>query len=67
MTAERLLTFNEVMERYKFTVHGLRWLMRTRQIEGMVRIGKRRIFFNPTELDDWVKKNRIPGANGDGK
>ena len=56
---ERLLDKQTVLERYHLGRWSLEWLIRTRQIGGMVRIGKRRIMFDPTELEKWVEKNRI--------
>lgn len=50
MREEKLLTFNEVVDRYKFRPDSLRWLIRTRQIP-IVRIGKKRIYFDPDELE----------------
>ena len=62
MSEEKLLTFQEVVERYKFKPGGLRWLMRTGGIDGMVRIGKGRgrIYFDPIDLERWkeMHKNR---------
>ena len=54
---DKLLDKKTVLERYHFTRWGLEWLIRTRQIKGLVRVGKRRIFFDPTRLDEWVQKN----------
>jgi len=59
MKEEKLLTFDDVIERYKFKVHGLRWLIRTRQIP-IVKIGKKRIYFDPEQLEDWKKKQSLP-------
>ena len=56
---EKLLDKRTVLERYHFTKWTLEWLIRTRQIGGMVRVGKRRIFFDPVLLDEWIGENKI--------
>jgi len=38
--------------------HGLRWLIRTRGIDGMVRIGSK-IYFDPNDVIEWIEKNKI--------
>ena len=58
-----LIDFNEVKKKFSFSENTLRWLIRTRQIPGMVRVGQRRIFFNAQELEDWIEKNKIPVQN----
>lgn len=63
MTQERLLNFNDVVVRYKFSPHSLRWLIRTRQIP-IVRIGKKRIYFDPEDLGRWISKGKVPVQNG---
>ena len=57
--SEKLLDKETVMQRYHLSRWTLEWLCRTRQIEGMVRVGKRRIFLDPAKLDEWVEKNKI--------
>jgi hypothetical protein len=61
---KRLLDFNEVVKRYSFKPWGLRWLMRTRAIDGMVRVGngRGRIYFDPIVLEQWIKRHTIPTA-----
>jgi hypothetical protein len=61
---EKLLDKKTVLERYHLTKWSLEWLIRTRQIPGMVRIGKRKIFFDPRHLESWIEKNWIAMANG---
>jgi len=60
MCIEKLITFNEVLERYKFKKWGLRHLMRNRAIP-LVKIGtgRGRIYFDPKDLDDWINQNKI--------
>ena len=62
MSEERLLTFEDVVEQYHFKPHGLRWLIRTRQIP-IVRIGKKRIYFDPDDLSKWVHERKVPVRN----
>jgi hypothetical protein len=61
---EKLLDKKTVLAEYHLTRWSLEWLIRTRQIEGMVRVGKRKIMFDPQKLESWVSKNRIEIANG---
>lgn len=63
MEAPKLLNFDAVVRLYGFTPNQLRWLIRTRSIEGLVRIGQRRLFFDPVVLDGWIEKNRIKSRN----
>jgi len=60
MSVEKLLTFDEVVERYKIKKWGLRHLIRQRTIP-IVRIGtgRGRIYFDPTDLDNWINENKI--------
>lgn len=37
---------------------GLEWLIRTRQIP-IIRLGKKRIYFDPVEIRKWVDSNKI--------
>jgi len=45
------------------SVQGMRWLMRIRGIDGMVRVG-RRIYFDPQDVRQWIEKNKIKPING---
>jgi predicted DNA-binding transcriptional regulator AlpA len=58
---EKLLDKKTVMERFHFSRSTLNWLIRTRQIPGLVRVGKGKgqFFFDPEELDSWIKQNKI--------
>ncbi|HEX3035615.1 MAG TPA: hypothetical protein VHT73_10875 [Thermodesulfobacteriota bacterium] len=67
MYEERLLDKKSVLERFHLTRWQLEWLIRTRQIDGMVRVGRKRIFFDPIELEKWVQRNKIGTANGGAK
>ena len=44
--------------------HRVDWLVRTRTLPGMVRIG-RRIYFDPDKIRQWIQKNEIPVQNGE--
>ncbi|HEX3035419.1 MAG TPA: hypothetical protein VHT73_09840 [Thermodesulfobacteriota bacterium] len=64
MYQEKLLDKKSVLERYHFTRWQLEWLVRSRQIDGLVRIGKKRIYFDPEALETWVERNRISADGG---
>ncbi|MDA2920335.1 helix-turn-helix domain-containing protein [Desulfobacterota bacterium AH_259_B03_O07] len=59
---ESLISFDEVLKRYSFTTNQLRWLLRARNIP-FVRVGLRRIFFDPEELRAWVEQNKVRPIN----
>jgi len=40
------------------TQWSLEWLIRTRQIP-IVRIGKKRIYFNPDEIRNWIESKKV--------
>ena len=40
------------------TKYSLEWLIRTRQIP-IVRIGKKRIYFNPDEIRNWIESKKV--------
>jgi predicted DNA-binding transcriptional regulator AlpA len=58
---EKLLDKKTVMERYHLKKWSLDWLIRTRRIPGIVRIGRGRgrFYFKPNELDAWIERNTI--------
>jgi len=45
------------------SIQGMRWLIRVRGIDGMVRVG-RRIYFDPEDVRQWIEKNKIKPING---
>lgn len=60
MSIEKLLTFDEVLERYKFKYWGLKNLVRKRAVPFVrVGVGRGRIFFDPSDLDIWIEKNKV--------
>jgi len=63
---EKLLDKKSVIERYHINKWSLEYLIRTRAIGGMVRIGsgKGRIFFDPVELEKYIESRRIPMQQG---
>ena len=58
---EKLIDKETVKRRYCFRRSTLNWLIRTRQIPGIVRIrkGKGVLYFDPQEIDAWVQKNKL--------
>ncbi|MDA2920645.1 helix-turn-helix domain-containing protein [Desulfobacterota bacterium AH_259_B03_O07] len=63
MFEKKLLNFQDVVEIYSIKPLGLRWLIRTRQIP-FVRLGtgRGRIYYDPVDLDSWIKKSKIPAS-----
>jgi len=49
MQEQLLWDFETTRKKLCKSVQGMRWLIRTRQVEGMVRIG-RRIYFDPEDI-----------------
>ncbi len=68
MREEKLWDLHQLLEHYPcFTVWGIRHLIRNRRIP-MVRIGTRRIFFDPKDIADCVSKQKInPEIGGKSK
>ncbi len=54
-----LINLQEAKKLLSLTENNIRWLIRTRRIP-FVRVGERRIFFDPDELREWRDKNRVP-------
>jgi hypothetical protein len=59
MTEPLLISFKDAMKYLSVSENTLRWYIRTRQVP-FLRIGQRRIFFDPVELEAWKNKRRIP-------
>jgi len=53
-----LWDFETTRKKIGKSVQGMRWLMRQRGIDGMVRVG-RRIYFDPIDVHKWIEKNKI--------
>jgi len=58
MEENLLWDFETCRKKIAKSEQGMRWLVRQRAIDGMVRIG-RRIYFIPDEVRKWVLKNQI--------
>jgi len=66
---EKLLDKETVMRRYHLKKWSLEWLIRTRKIDGIVRLGKGkgRIYFDPADLETWIEKNKLKNSQMGGK
>ena len=58
MSDELLWDFETTRTKIGKSVQGMRWLIRQRGIDGMVRVG-RRIYFDPEDIKKWIEKNKI--------
>lgn len=58
MQENLLWDFETTRKKIGKSVQGMRWLMRQRGIDGMVRVG-RRIYFDPIDVQRWIEKNKI--------
>jgi len=58
MQENLLWDFETTRKKIGKSVQGMRWLMRQRGIDGMVRVG-RRIYFDPVDVRRWIEKNKI--------
>lgn len=61
MTDKQLINMEELKRRFSFSENTIRWLIRTNQID-FIRVGQRRIFFDPKDLEQWVQKNKVAAA-----
>ena len=63
MVKEKLWDISQLVKNYPaFTEHSIRWKLRFGQIPH-VRI-KRRIYFDPEEINRWVQENKIHEIGG---
>jgi len=53
-----LWNFETTRQKIGKSKHGLRWLIRNRAIDGMVKIGSK-IYFDPKDVEKWVEKNKV--------
>lgn len=58
MEEKLLWDFETTRRKLCKSVQGMRWLMRIRGIDGMVRVG-RRIYFDPMDVEKWIERNKI--------
>ena len=63
MEEQLLWDFETTRKKIGKSEQGMRWLMRIRGIEGMVRVG-RRIYFDPVDVKKWIEKNKIKNVKG---
>jgi len=61
-----LWDFETTRKKISKSIQGMRWLIRVRGIDGMVRVG-RRIYFDPVDVQKWVQKNKIKNQKEGGK
>jgi hypothetical protein len=66
MLDQKLLSKSQVLRMYNFKPGTLSWLIRTRQIPGLVRVGRGKgvFYFDPQELDQWIEQNKISTEKG---
>lgn len=57
-----LWDFEVTRKKLNKSVHGMRWLIRTRAVP-IVRISSR-IYFRPDEILKWIEEHSIPAQNG---
>jgi len=58
MEQELLWDFETTRKKIGKSEQGMRWLIRQRGIDGMVRVG-RRIYYDPVDIKKWIEKNKI--------
>jgi len=63
MEQQLLWDFETTRKKIGKSVQGMRWLVRQRGIDGMVRVG-RRIYFDPEDIKKWIEKNKIRNMKG---
>jgi len=66
MIEKRLITRKELIQWYPALgakKYRLDWLIRTRQIP-MVRLGRRVVFFDPSDIDKWIQQHKIRPVDG---
>lgn len=63
MDENLLWDFETCRKKIAKSEQGMRWLVRQRKIDGMVRIGSR-LYFIPDQVRNWVLKNQIKSKNG---
>ena len=67
----RLIDREELLELYpalaskgKNKYYRLQWLTRSRQIP-VVRIGRRRLYYDPSDIQAWIESQKIPAQGVD--
>jgi len=64
MEDQLLWNFETTRKKIGKSEQGMRWLIRIRGIDGMVRVG-RRIYFDPVDIRNWIEKNKIKSVSQD--
>jgi len=64
MTEPQLWDLKQLLKHYPaFKEWGVRWLIRNRRIP-IVRIGSRRIFFDPEDIKNWIDSQKVEPVQG---
>jgi excisionase family DNA binding protein len=63
--SERLLTVEEVAERYRTSVRSIHGFTRSNRIPHIKRAGFRRVLFNAAELDAWDRGGELEVFDSD--
>ena len=64
MTEPQLWDLKQLLKHYPaFKEWGVRWLIRNRRIP-IVRIGSRRIFFDPEDIKNWIDSQKVEPIQG---